>query len=48
MMYAKVREDSRWYRVIDVIDDGPRKQNIYLLDIKGRVQQEDIEKLEFD
>jgi len=44
-VYAKVREDGRWYRVINVV--GPHAA-VYILDVKGRVHKEDIEKLEFD
>jgi len=48
MMFAKVKGDPSWYRVVDIIDPGYEGQNIYHLDSKGMVAQEDLERLEFD
>lgn len=48
MMYARVKGDSNWYRVLNIIDPGVQGQNIYVLYGRGRVQAEDLDDLDFE
>ena len=47
-MYAKIKDDPNWYPVLDVINIKSVDETVYVLDGRGRVVQEDIERIDFD
>ena len=47
-MFVKIKNDPNWYRVINVTNTIGNQPTIYILNGKGRVDYEDIEKIEFD
>ena len=46
-MWAKVKDNPNWYKVLDVEDEGEGKQNSYLLEKIGKVQYNDLEDISF-
>ena len=46
-LYARVKGDANEYLVLDMIDPGVEGQNLYLLEGLGKVQQQDVESLEY-
>ena len=48
MLYVKLKEDEKWYRVLDLIEIDNDGHKVYIVDRKGKVYQDEIERLEVD